>query len=567
MSAMPKGMEGGYGSPFVKVFWLNSQEDKVEEINLPIDTFVYDADEESDDVIKLQLTSNDPNEADNKYWQEKEELRVLWGYIGGEVSVIRKIYIQEVKWDYDVNGVTLEISATEKANSMKFQSSVEIHEGITFPGLVSKMADRHKVKAFIETYNPEYGDGTELIYDLKQKPHENLEHYLKRYHNEQHPGYYAHRYPQTKIALDYKISLPTTVNYNNYKMDVPAYNVEAPNRFSKDELARFDQKFNNIINGINTQQFPATDVIQGNKTDMGLLKSELAKQPGNYVLDTRDDEIIIRRRNFNQLPYRAYKYRGDDGLMTKFTPMSKIKSKGSRASKTGFSGWNGLDKTNYKGGISGLDDPGPKLMEYQRILARDKNLINQGKGDLTLTPHNILKHRSINIQNQRARIDNAGDFRVLNKADYSSVTVKNEADAIEAAFKHAEDELVNHMYDSSARNAVDSMNRAANARRNSALKMNPANATIVMDPNIMPGKLITILGASAKHSGNYYVTKAKHTIKNGSPAMVELDMVTTGTNKRLRKEDVPATGQVNNTIGPEKSNPTTKILKQKKEPE
>lgn len=107
---MPSGIDHGYGSPFVRLFYGTL------ELSSMAPDFSYVADEEGDDVIEINIETDDRSAPDRPEWQEKAELRVIWGYIQGEESEQRKIYIQDIKWTYKKESISAKIQATEKSS-------------------------------------------------------------------------------------------------------------------------------------------------------------------------------------------------------------------------------------------------------------------------------------------------------------------------------------------------------------------------------------------------------------------------------------------------------------------
>ena len=102
------GLDNGYGAPFVTVYY----QDK--ELTTNVVEFSYLYDEEGDDVCKMELIFDDRSQADEPQWQEKAELKILWGFIQGELSPSRKIYVQQVDWNFDKSSnVVLKLEATD----------------------------------------------------------------------------------------------------------------------------------------------------------------------------------------------------------------------------------------------------------------------------------------------------------------------------------------------------------------------------------------------------------------------------------------------------------------------
>src|SRR5688572_5356760 len=114
-------MKLGYGAPFVRIYY------KDKELDHPIERFKYTYDEQEPDECTFTVRSLDPTIPDLPEFQEKVELRITWGYIGGKTKS-RKIYIQDIKPSFEKTGVALEITATDKSIELRKSNSRRLHK-------------------------------------------------------------------------------------------------------------------------------------------------------------------------------------------------------------------------------------------------------------------------------------------------------------------------------------------------------------------------------------------------------------------------------------------------------
>jgi hypothetical protein len=81
-------------------------------------------------------------------------------------------------------------------------------------------------------------------------------------------------------------------------------------------------------------------IAQGNKTDRQMLTEIGMKEPGGpFLAETRDDELIIRRRDWNKKPYRSYEYGGTDGDLVDYKTDPKDRNRKQNSRNMTFGSW------------------------------------------------------------------------------------------------------------------------------------------------------------------------------------------------------------------------------------
>lgn len=550
------GIDHGYGAPFVRLFYQKDSKSLIQELTFQLDSFSYKYDEEDDDVADIELQFESRNEPDREQWKQRTELLLMWGYIQGENSPVRKIYVQDMDWEFSGGKVSLKLKATDKAVSMKFEDSNEVHKNTNIIGVAKKMADTHKIKAFL--MGDDNGDPPDFN-NVPIKPGEYVGDYLTRVGKSRGGKKFESKRLYVRIPID-----NTTINAlndpstSNKKFDKPAPSIKVLN---EEEKKNIDAIIQSVTPDTQRNFKVYENIPQAGKTDAALLKEYLAKQKGGYILDTRDDEITIRRRNFNQAPIKTYTYGGDKGDIISFKPMSKIRSKKSKAMAVGVAGWDPLNKNTYAGTITGLSDSNPTLAKFRQMLRFYTDLSNQPGGGV-LKVEQPIKIAQPYLGSIESRSDHAQDYTKVDLGLYSRVTVNDKVAALKKAMDNYIKTLQNGAYDPSG-NAEDGYNNAFNERKAAELKMNPATATVYGDPTITVGKIITILGVSKKYSGNYYIISADHRVRSNG-FITELQMVRQGHNSPNTLDDtrVGVSGaDVNNSVGPTTSEPNKKQLK------
>lgn len=547
------GLDNGFGAPFFRVLFGDK------EISEYFSDFKYAYDEEDDDVCTLTLNSDVRETPDLPQFQEKAELKISWGFIQGEFIKTRKIYVQDLKWEYtkedNVKGV---LTCTEKAVSLKFSNSTEVYQNSGMLHVANNLAKQNGLKAYLDISTIKGNQ-----YDLQIKSRGSLETVetflqrnndynaqkgLERINKEARDNPQKNRVEIQK-ALDAfaKEYQQNKGQRQKTKMFQDAYNDGAPIRNSGQSVPGIVGSFKNYKN-----------LPQANRTGKQFL-SELGRREkgGPYIAETRDDELIIKKRNFNQAPYKSYTWGGPIGNLLEFQPMTKNWARKQHSVNQTFGGWNAMDKSFFRGNANAeANGDNPTLSKFIEMAKFYKGLSQAGQGDLIAGFRKPKPtHIFIGKNNVAARADNTLDY--TQGGVQIGITVNDKLKALEKTIGGYNDlvkQYNNNIYDSLGINPQDAFYNANNKRQASQLKSNPAKAKIYGDPYLKVGIIITILGISKKYSGNYYVTKCEHSIDKSGGFICDLEMVRHGTNIKSTTEHVPNTDlgrTLNNATGSE----------------
>lgn len=107
-----------------------------------------------------------------------------------------------------------------------------------------------------------------------------------------------------------------------------------------------------------------------------------------------------------------------------------------------------------------------------------------------------------------------------------------------------------------SQNSTESKNLSKNIQNQGILDSNPVELQTELDPLVEPGDIITMKGVAKKHLGNYQIVSIKYKI-SGSGATNTCQMKTNGTGST--KGSFKPSGKVNNSVGKDKADNTTKI--------
>ena len=561
----------GYGAPFIKVFYNGLELTQ----NFTKLTYVYD--EEGDDDTTLLFETTRREDADLPQFQPKAELTVIWGFIQGNTKK-RKLYIESPSWNFGKEGIKCTLSCSEKGTSLKGATDNKIYKGKNLPAIIKDKADKHGLKGFIEV------DKSEITLKIQPKEGETLSAYLIREAREEQ------RASLDKQAEDFKknpekakIDLETFIKNSMQPQDsLKRKENELRLKYQQDwfdgapiDVEAAVQRDLGIYKM--SQQFKLySNQPQANKSDKQFIEGIAKREPnGPYLTETRDDEIILRKRNFTTTPIIAYEYGGPDGLLIDFTPETKRKSRKGSSTGMGFGGWNALDKTFFSGTANAADGD-PSLTKAMEMLKYYKGI--QGRGGGTLITGQRVGNEFlpfINDDHVNAKIDNAGLY--TRRRVVVDITVDDQVSALQKAldeFNAEKDNRRKEMYNALGINPPDAYAHASNLRRNGELNKNPATATVWGEPLLECGYLITITGVAKKYSGNYYIKKAIHSVDLSSGYMVDLELARQGDNiktnsdyadgreiaRPINKKTAVNTSNQNKKILPTKTNPTGPII-------
>lgn len=510
-------MQDGFEAPFIRVFFNNR------EITDSFESMRYVYDEEDDDEIEIQLKSDSRGVADKPEFQEKAQLLLIWGFIKGVTSHVRKVTIRDAVWQYTRENVVGVLKCTEKGSELKGATTKEVHKKKSLIDLVQDKGKKHDL--LTELILPKDKLPTTSIAPL---PGETSEQFFKRDKNKatytvtsgKNPGLL---YQGAPIKM---VTLKDLQAVKDREDAAKAAKANGPIDLSK--LTDLFQKHDSLP--------------QAGKSDKQILDETAQRDVnGPYIVETRDDKIMIKKRDFGKVPYKAYEYGGPLGDLLEFIPETKTRGRMGTSTSMGFGNWNGLDKTFTSGTADGADGS-PVLAHYIEMRNFYQDVSKKGGGALITTTNvktraytaspNTLKAGM--ITNNVARADNT--LVRTNSAILVPVTIDDRVAILDkqiSDYKNPDknNETANKDFYNPKGNGkpADAYAQANNHRKNSELNKNCASAIVWGDPKIETGQIITIIGASKKHSGNYYIKKSTHTVtKEGY--FTELELVRQGHN-------------------------------------
>ena len=486
----------GYGSPHMSIQYNGKA------VPGTISKWVLVDSEKKDDFLELTIESLDPDLPDEAAFQENSELTILRGYIGGIQGATRKFYVRDIEPNYNEKGLTLCIKCTDKPSMLR---QTKAGSKKTF----SNKSPKEIVEEIVEgslinfKFKDDYRDG-------------NL-------------GPLAPFQPRTYL---YPLGVP------GVDFDISKAKTEAQVLFEA-SMAKKKQSY-----------------AQGNKTDMRAVK-ELVDDASDVpvVVTGHDDVLYIYPRDLSAPPFRTFKWNADSDLLT-FIPETKTRAARSADSHIRYSFPDEATKTVMIGNTTKKDP--------QNIALNDtiKTTFDPSSPGLVIFPdstfwNSIRKPEPdiVEIENTGPQVSGTNPFKPQrNNQTYlpgvsQGWVVDNPADSTEANifFPGTPKSNVSEFYINENGNwttevdesrnkfngativkkeividgSEDAPNQARKKLEEDTFELNEGSATIICDPRIVSGMILSFENVSKKYSGKYYIVETKET-SDGRGYIMEL---------------------------------------------
>jgi len=431
----------GYGAPFTKIYF--ESKDGTIELQERVEDFTYTYNDDDGDTLAVTIKSDIPTLPDEAAFQEKAKWVVKWGYIGGAISKERTVFVRDVDPTFNKEGLTMVIRCSDKAAIAKENASKNCYDNQSALDIAKDVATNNDLGLKVDDGEKEY----------------------------------------------------TILEVNNNRSE--GYNVNSPLKGSTNATYNTFTKRPLIEQTFVKQE----SNVQGNKNDIALIKDTLAKDPsGPWLCDSRDEYLIIRKRNLHKKPVGVYYYRHDEGTLISFKPETKNESHGKSGAKLSTGIWDSLDKA---------------YSEVSTLQQLDKNESLMGDNVRT----DLVNGSTRTYQN----IEYAETIKPWKPAteNTSIIILGTEEQEIK------KDDTLNNP--DAAGGLGPGLSRLSNNRRNQALKTNPATATLVGNPILESSDIISFLGVAKKFAGNYYACEVIHRINFNIGYLVDTKMLKNST--------------------------------------
>jgi len=556
---MKRNPGSGYADAvFIRVY---KNEEDLEPQGIRIKRIRYTHSEDEDEACEIEIETDDRNLPSQIFLQEKAIWTLVWGYLGGDVRK-RKVILEDVNWKY-ANTITASIRATELGAILKKQHSKKVYTNTNLLDVAQDAAETNGLNLVLDLdlFPERIKDKPNFIIDdvqlnakgtttpvrepLKREFERKrvLESMQKRQRLTQAEKQALRKYNAINKQLAQEIAKRTSMT------PLPSDPEEARKLI-------FGSQKDNPFTGF--KQYEA--VAQAGKSTRQVIDELAAKEPGGpVVVETRDDKLIVRKRNFGLKPYRTFEFGGDTSELLEFTPESKNKSNASVAYD--YEGWDKTNKTFHQGTANGITtnpDNDPVLgaaLQFKQNVEELKKLGDKSvygikdpndpkgpvgvpfiKGQLAQTNQSIL------FSSPNTPIND----NPMRPTQFIAPALIN----LDEENKHIDNLLNPKVPNPEATDAESSFAKAENLRSQGELEKNPATARIIGDPNIEVGMIITIIHVAKKHMGNYYVSKVSEELDSTGGYITTLEMFRHGHNIPIPNVTIPAevAGKQNNKL-------------------
>ena len=516
------------------------------------DTFKYTYKEEGDDECTLTFNSANPYLADNPYLQEGQRLIVEWGYNSTQERVSRTVIIFDTVTSYGEEGIQLTLTCHEKFTLTK------INRSSTSVGETLKPTTRDTQTLVL---------GFDVLNQVSievEKGNKELEGLLKSAGIE---------------VKNNKVAVNSAGWVDNKTSSALGYQSNQNVGLEHSSGTQVNERAKDIKPSMERIYFSP------NTSTYKLLVDVLKRLPGGpYIVESRDERVTIKSRDFSKAPTKSYTYRGEDGELLSMQPQTKNRRKSHAASKTSSTGWDPKSKkaftsnSNKRSGVTLADGNTQNSVIYslwfnrfQDRHAATPTMNNQFSMPIRKKQEPIPEKQFSNYgpdwwynelaRNERAnRVDFSkskmaelgGKLPTYRPEDEEETTTTFEVweiggvtpgsldgtvgarDNARVDMKRPKPLLPSRPGTPEKKSLLGSEKKervtahAKNTRENKELENNPASAVVVGNPYLESGQIITFLGLAKKHSGNYYVKSVEHSIDSSGYLTTISEMVRQG---------------------------------------
>jgi hypothetical protein len=479
----------GFGSPFI-ICYYDDLKGNLLEISDVIEDFAYKYKDQDGDTCDITIKASDPMAPDLEQFQEGAKWKVKWGYIGGQHSPTRTVIIKELIPTYDANGLTLVIKFADRASYIKQNKANKTYEGKSSLDVAEDAAKKAGVGLVVD-------DGTNTVRLVEP---------------------ITGRGPRVQGADLFSTSnLPGAIGLQGA---ASAYNTYT-------QMTGNTDNFNK----------PLT-LVPGDGNGYAAVDKALKNDPsGPWQMDLRDEDLIIRKRNFNKKPIGTYYYRHDEGTLISFTPETRNDTDTDSAFAAGTGVWDSLDKS-FSEVITDQFSDDQETILGDEVPASD--LTTEGKAaklavKAIAVPFkaydefwallggnwNIVK-KNVDPDAVRFSTEKVGNINFQKSSPLFQPATENTAVRFWTGNFSAPVTMVTP---ESVGGAEEAIAELADMRRNASIEKNPGKAIVVGNPILASSEVLTFLGVSLKLSGNYYIAMVIHRISIDQGYICDMDIL------------------------------------------
>lgn len=485
-----------------------------------ITDFEYTYDEEEDDRCNISFHFQEVTQFDLPYLDNDVVILVQWGFMTPEGKFIkspkRKVAIQDIRTDYGTNGLKLELECADLLGYLKAYKTSTVRK---FENPNAKLA----INAI--------GKGTDNFLDWL---------------NEISTNNFVATVTEDRTSVRFDMRGGYTVSEydreNDRYLNVARDRTAVPKKFFNTFYVAktIKGKSKSLTNAINDQ-----------------LKLMLSADGGNFIMDTIDNHLHIRTRNFDQKIYKTYLFNGGfrDLIDFKASTDTRKTSEDENLNQgvNPFTKETDVTKVNYADTSeeeniveNTTKEPVPKTTEEVGLRGkREWTEYNNQVINEVIEKENYLNYKNeirayiekaeeIFVGNVKENITNQQelpDFKYTKVLEQSSKIQKGTPKQIRISvpanqiictpeFQSVLDEVTSDR----KKQVIRSQGLVGYAVEKIQRKYE-ASATVLGDPSLIKAKVYGFFGLANRDNGKWYATRVSHKISKGNGYLCHLELI------------------------------------------
>lgn len=496
---MSKIIEDSYAAPIVTILTTDGElikDDQGNRVGRHCVDFEYIYDEEGEDKCTIVFQSSNIQLSALPLFRINKRIRVQWGYTeqGGKsiLSPTRLVLIRDLQADYTEKEIKLTLKCTDVASQGYHSANNSTGGDQNFLEFLSEIGAgvfKPAVTVYDDVNVSESIKTDEMVEEQKAR----------------------------EAPLSYAPAVNTRVDF-----------------FSKIDFF-FRQK--------RTTPMRSMAILRA-------IKNEMKSAPGGpYLMDTRDDKLNIHNRNYNQKPFRNYRYAGEGGDVISVTIRTENKAKPTSGSKSAMNpeskelGSEQLHVINYSelDNMMNLFGVSEDAEQNRRVNEYTQNEVKQYYETLKANPSLEIKppplkvgeaiYSTMNNYDGALHTANKSGIRSPENADFQDplglykqrqhIAVESTSVPLRFDLKLDLEIPPGVVY-----NGVDNGDEGLKNRiKETIQKLVQGTMVIIGDPAMESSVIITLENLASNHIGNFYVKKVTHKLTRADGYKTTMDIM------------------------------------------
>lgn len=499
MSDANKTLPHSFGMPFQ---WITDVDGKPiivrnqygEDININqlVENFKYKFSDEKDDTCNIKIGITDQYQIDHPKFQIDTKLIVQWGYVLPKGEIIksrpRTVAIRDTEKHYKADGITLELICTDLVAYLRTIRANNTSKRDNFGDWLREILNGQ----FTATKTIK---GKMILIATKGKKAEPIE-------KPKPKPLLAGQRASKELTLEEDVTRGMMIGQQNESINADNKNAAA-NKFDLDNFPKLNEK-EPILKGYEVGRAPTSYYTGKGKAIDREIQERLDTDPGGpFHLNTRDDQLNIIKRDFNQTPFVEYSYKGGHGELIEFKPKTQVVK--TKKDDTESNYVNPVSKKVETTRIVKNHDndidlpPGATKFDVEKVFAIAKGLFENN----VVNPLNQLEFakkmkvkRTVKFGDHANGANPDGDTRVATKKTIEFYQEFNTKDLIMTPYfdKLQRQNFLNNYIEKKLERKFE------------------ADAKVIGDPSLVNCKVYRMLNLPKVDGGNWYASDVEHEI-------------------------------------------------------